>query len=376
MNIIQYEEALSEYNQALLNTLRGFTPKYEFISSWVPDADLTLSVISLVESAFSDEVFEFSIIFDNKTLSVVEINNFNDCLTKIAKFDVVLTNEETQYQFKGLQDTNNRISFQENQRLLNKNTTKQEVHEENIIKNDDGIYQDKISYYRQNTMSDPTENMDEAVQIASVNIEEYSLIVGFDENQIIQSIRYEGDFDDMQLGIFEAARQLFVGLPLTEIRDNGLALVEYKLRAHDRSRRVIGVQIHFNYSPIFSLLERFIKALSKEYASRKINTFDIRNNLRLSEENKTDLNKKMVVEIQSYLDAHKINCSFDIESVDDIARVTLMIGGDLSAVERAELIMRLEVILRYKVHPAIQLYSKLFVDRNTKRQGHQWAVNL
>jgi len=53
-----------------------------------------------------------------------------------------------------------------------------------------------------------------------------------------------------------------------------------------------------------------------------------------------------------------------------------MIGDEISANEKGQLLMDLEIIVRKEVHPAIQLYSTLYVDRNTKRKGHQWAINL
>ena len=78
MKVIQYYETLAEYNGALLNTLRGFTPKYEFIASWVPDADLLRSVISLVEAAFSEQEFQFTLSFNKATLFAVNRKNFDE----------------------------------------------------------------------------------------------------------------------------------------------------------------------------------------------------------------------------------------------------------------------------------------------------------
>ena len=91
MKVIQYDETLKEYNGALLNTLRGFTPKYEFIASWVPDADLLRSVISLAEAAFSEDEFQFTLTFSKETMLPINRNEFDLRLADIAIF----TSEET-----------------------------------------------------------------------------------------------------------------------------------------------------------------------------------------------------------------------------------------------------------------------------------------
>jgi len=375
--VIQYDETIEEYNQALLNTLRGFSPQHDFISTWVPDADLTVSIISLIESAFSESVFQFTIVFSSQLFDEYDENRFREGLGLVADFEVLSLSNDRHYVVAGMKAKNTRTSFQRNQRLMQNANGNQAVTETVSQINNDDIYAEKINEFAVNRQNHGRINkVIKSGKVLSVSYNNIALEVIVDEELIVHKIAYQGDLVETQLGIFEAASQLLVGLPLTEIRDNGLALIEYKLRASDKHRRMSGIQCHFNFSTIFDELKAILQLLCREYAPKKLNTFDIRNQLKLSQLEKDNLQEKITQTIADYLTKILLEQPFNVESIDDKARVTVMFGGDLNMTIKSQLLMDLEVILRKDVHAAIQLYSTLYVDRNTKRQGHQWAINL
>ena len=137
-----------------------------------------------------------------------------------------------------------------------------------------------------------------------------------------------------------------------------------------------GIQVHFNFSEIFAPLKSLLTVLVKKLASKKVNFFDIRNQLNWDVSQRDDIKKQLNEHISQYLaDKNKL-VEIEVESVDEKARVTIMLGDEISANEKGQLLMDLEIIVRKQVHPAVQLYSTPYVDRNTKRKGHQWAINL
>ena len=116
--------------------------------------------------------------------------------------------------------------------------------------------------------------------------------------------------------------------------------------------------------------------LERPRLGRLTSFFDIRNQLNWDVSQRDDIKKQLNADINQYLANKNKLVKIEVESVDEKARVTIMIGDEISANEKGQLLMDLEIILRKQVHPAIQLYSMLYVDRNTKRKGHQWAINL
>ncbi|NQZ86962.1 MAG: hypothetical protein HRT54_05210 [Colwellia sp.] len=376
MKVIQYDETLQEYNSALLNTLRGFTPKYEFIAIWVPDADLLRSVISLVEAAFSEDEFQFTLNFSKETMLPINRKEFDLRLADIAIF----TSEETvtgvNYHFSDMKSKDRKLSFQKNQIFNpNSNDNKTTTQQQSEL-NGDEIYLSQINYFcahaKHNTMLEEVD----VLTLMTLSEQKITLQVQIDQENVIRHLAYHGELPLIQKGIFEAACQLLVNLPIDDIRDNGLTLIEYHLRKNSKQRKMAGIQVHFNFSEIFSPLKALLSVLVKQLESKKVNFFDIRNQLTWGTSQRDDIKKQLNESINQYLSDENKSVGIEIDNIDEKARVTIMLGDEISANEKGQLLMDLEIIVRKEVHPAIQLYSTLYVDRNTKRKGHQWAINL
>ena len=376
MKVIQYDETLAEYNGALLNTLRGFTPKYEFIASWVPDADLLRSVISLVEAAFSEQEFQFTLSFNKATLFAVNRKNFDERIQDIAIFNVEESESLFNYHFTEMKSKNSQLSFQKNQVFNPNHHENKKASTEQSERHSDEIYLNKINQYYEKSLHSNVLCEDNSLTLLTLQYEKITLQAQVDDENILKHLAYQGKIPVMQQGILEAACQLLINLPIEDIRDNGLTLVEYHLRKNAKQRKMTGIQIHFNFSEIFIPLKRLLIELADKTASKKVNFFDIRNQL-VWDTNQQELVKKQLLKhISQYLASENIDVAVDIENVDEKAKVTLMLGESISSSDKGQLLMDLEIMARQKIDPAIQLYSTLYIDRNTKRKGHQWAINL
>ena len=150
MKVIQYDETLKEYNSALLNTLRGFKPKYEFIAIWVPDADLLRSVISLAEAAFSEDEFIFTLSFSQETMLPINRKEFDLRLADIAIFTSEETDTGVNYHFSDMKSKNRKLSFQKNQIFNPNNNDNKDVTKERSEVNSDEMYLSQINYFCEN----------------------------------------------------------------------------------------------------------------------------------------------------------------------------------------------------------------------------------
>jgi len=376
VKVIQYDETLEEYNGALLNTLRGFTPKYEFIASWVPDADLLRSVISLVEAAFSEQEFQFILSFNKATLFAVNRKEFDARIQDIAAFNVEESDNTFNYHFTAMKSKNSRLSFQKNQVFNPNHSDDKKAATEQSERHNDEIYLGKINQYYDKALHNKLLTDVDSLALFTLEFETINLQVQIDDKNVVKHLGYHGDLSVTQQGILEAACQLLINLPIEDIRDNGLTLVEYHLRKSSKQRKMAGIQIHFNFSKIFSPLQSLLTDLANKTASKKVNFFDIRNQLVWDDDQKELVKQQLIKNISHYLATYGIDVEVEIENIDEKAKVTLMLGESIAASEKGQLLMDLEIMVRQKIHPAIQLYSTLYIDRNTKRKGHQWAINL
>lgn len=376
MKVIQYDETLKEYNSALLNTLRGFKPKYEFIAIWVPDADLLRSVISLVEAAFSEDEFIFTLSFSKETMLPINRKEFDLRLADIATFTSEETATGVNYHFSDMKSKDRKLSFKKNQIFNPNNNDNKDAIQESSEVNSDEMYLSQINYFCEHAKHNTMLEENDSLTLITLSEDKVTLQVHVDNENVVRKLAYQGELSLTQTGIFEAACQFLVNLPIDDIRDNGLALIEYHLRKNCKQRKMAGIQVHFNFSEIFAPLKSLLTVLVKKLASKKVNFFDIRNQLNWDVSQRDDIKKQLNEHISQYLaDKNKL-VEIEVESVDEKARVTIMLGDEISANEKGQLLMDLEIIVRKQVHPAVQLYSTPYVDRNTKRKGHQWAINL
>ena len=351
MKVIQYDETLKEYNSALLNTLRGFKPKYEFIAIWVPDADLLRSVISLAEAAFSEDEFIFTLSFSQETMLPINRKEFDLRLADIAIFTSEETDTGVNYHFSDMKSKNRKLSFQKNQIFNPNNNDNKDVTKERSEVNSDEMYLSQINYFCENAKHNKMLEKNDALTLITLSEDKVTLQVHVDKGSVVRQLAYQGELSFTQKGIFEAACQYLVNLPIDDIRDNGLALIEYHLRKNCKQRKMAGIQVHFNFSEIFVPLKSLLSVLVKKLASKKVNFFDIRNQLNWDVSQRDDIKKQLNTDINQYLANKNKLVKIEVESVDEKARVTIMIGDEISANEKGQLLMDLEIILRKQVHP-------------------------
>jgi len=88
--VIDYDKLVADYWQNLTTILRGFNPseEFEFLEMWVPNDDVTNSLIEMVEAAEMYNVPELTIIISEKTQKELDISKFSEIITKTGNINV------------------------------------------------------------------------------------------------------------------------------------------------------------------------------------------------------------------------------------------------------------------------------------------------
>ena len=66
MNKINFKDLINNYDQNLLDNLRGFGKEDEYLKFWVPNTDNYQSFLNLIDALIESEIYLFQITFDKR----------------------------------------------------------------------------------------------------------------------------------------------------------------------------------------------------------------------------------------------------------------------------------------------------------------------
>ncbi len=88
MHIIDYDKLYFEYNENLLNKLRGFNNKEIYLSDWIPSENISDSLVNLIKILYDqDKNVSIKIIFSEKK-NFKNILNFSKKIKNNCKISV------------------------------------------------------------------------------------------------------------------------------------------------------------------------------------------------------------------------------------------------------------------------------------------------
>ena len=73
---INFNQLLENYDQDLLNDLRGFGKNNEYLKYWVPGTDNFKSFSNLIDALVEAKIFNFKIKFHTQSIDIEKIKNF------------------------------------------------------------------------------------------------------------------------------------------------------------------------------------------------------------------------------------------------------------------------------------------------------------
>jgi hypothetical protein len=354
LDIIDYQSLLDEYNNSLINTLRGFRPKYEFLEMWVPDSDSLKSVINLIESAQISGEKEVHLSLNADLLNKNEVNEIESEFS--IKSNVHVTMENSCYL----------VSVTDMQQDENDNK-----------KNEDmkigEIYKERIDYYSNRQNHNNTLHDDELLVLHSTK-DGISLFIAVDNNHVIREAAYAGTSSNELNGLLEALCTLIDGLPIQEMNDHGLIKLEFDLRDKSKKLGVPGISNVFNLDKIFNLPRLLIDNLYKKYCKAvdlqpSDNFYSPQMSKMWCEVNDDD----RVGLLQSNIDEALIELDISdvkihVVYIDKLVKVHVNIENDNNKKDLGKLLMMVEKILREQIEPLIELYLVPYKDINKLRE--------
>ncbi|MEK8019661.1 MAG: hypothetical protein VSS75_022535, partial [Candidatus Parabeggiatoa sp.] len=340
LDIIDYQQLVTDYNEALVNVLRGFRPKYEFLDIWVPDAEPDKSILNLLEAAQIEGENEVSLFLEEKLLDELDIKTLIQEASKLGEINTRETEQGFIFQVSGL--IGEQVSHQNEAKLEECNP----------------LYRTQLMEREKNIQHEYTLTDDDVHLLIHANHQGISLFALFDvqQHKLIQAT-FASTASAIEKALLEALCQLIEGLPIQEIYDHGLLKLEYALRDQQQPLPVSGIINRFNFDPLFQLPQHLIRQLFHNYCEQtgyqtQLNYFDSPPS---QDWLKWD-DKQRIQKVQGVLDdlisqSQYRDLEVKVKYIDKTVKVHVEIRGTVSAVEEAALMLNMEKDLHKQVEP-------------------------
>ncbi len=267
---LDYDRLVADYEAGLIDTLRGFGPAGDYLELWVPNEDVTASLINMVEAAKAAGRNGFSVRLGEATAKGLDRTALRDALGQLA--DVALNEDNGALDLDFTALGKHRQSRPGNKATAPDRPKARARVVGKIVRRE--IHTGPITtigptYSRAIEATSPRHEgpLDDAD--VSVSEDGVTLALGIDpSSHIISRAAYEGATNPVQRGLLEAFCGLIEGLPVLEAADHGAIGLEFMLRQDVGVRPVPGVVTPQAADPAFSWVERLIRKALAAYRKK------------------------------------------------------------------------------------------------------------
>ena len=365
-----YNILYAKYERDLVENLRDFNSKDSNIALWMPSVDTIESILSLCESVKENSVFIYlnleinpNIIETDKDLNIYDLKNYFQDIKILKKTDIynIKFNLETRIYLKRDIQNNNKIK---------------KIKQVKVAKKIDfeGLFQhylmNKIlsSYNHEIEKLEYTEN-EQIINMSSniKNLEIYMSVKKIDHTVFDLVVKYNDNKFSPLLNYF---CKIMEGLPLNEIVDHGVIILENNLRPDIINETIKGIIIPSKQFNFFNLVQDNLDEIYEKYiAINKIQFDDYFDNAISYNWKKKDIKEKnSIIEraIQDYLIGNSLELNLiNLDKIEFSTKINISFNKNLNT--KNKICLDLEKYLKKNVDARLELFYKEMVDQNKLR---------
>lgn len=371
MNKINFKDLINNYDQNLLDNLRGFGKEDEYLKFWVPNTDNYQSFLNLIDALIESEIYLFQITFDKRLegeLSLDEVDRFlSDISTFTKNKDIyeIAINEKKYLDYKKRNKKNLKNSTQ-----LKIDTTKIAK----IEKNKENL----ISGYRENLLKFSPKNYyfqgkNKQENIYEEKFNDIFLYFKIEKNILVECYHNSEKNTEVEklINIFF---DLIINKDIQEIADHGVIYLEEKIRTSSNIKVNSGIILPQQAGEYFNLLNNVVRKIFIKYKDKNKLVFDInRNYFKISNEWKNLPEDQKLIKIKKVLeDFIKENSNLNSESIsvnkiENNFRINLDVDKDFSKLQsKKNLLLEIEKKLK-TLDQTIEVFIEEILDKNKLR---------
>jgi hypothetical protein len=346
---VDYGGLVTAYWDNLNTTLRKFHPGAEVLDTWVPDDDHIKSILNLLEAAQLADQDNLEIFIDATIAGTIDESKLQE---EVSEFGEVSLQEDSGG--KSLK-VFHILKWAEFLKL-------------------NPIYRKKIQKISQSITYEKSLEPQNGMKLITCSEEEESLMVLVDSDDIIREAAHRGTTSIIQKGVLDELCRIIIGLPMLELGDHGIILLENSIRDDSLKRPVAGIVLPHNADPIFRVPLLLTREILSQY--RKAMRFSSTVNFyiapaksewtQLSDDEQIEKLNNSLIEICEQFPFQ----ASDIEVVkaNKTGKVVIKMSDNVDKKKLPEYLMQLEKAIQEKVEPTLRLYFEERKDDSTLRR--------
>ena len=373
MQIINFKDLISNYDQNLLDNLRGFGKEDEYLKFWVPGTDNYQSFLNLIDALIESKIYKFEINFNEDLITAEFVNKVDELLENISIFSKNFFNghyeinlEKSKYlEFK----KNNKKNI-ENETKLEIDKTKSakiEINNENLI----SIYKDNLSRFLPNNYF--IDKIDLNQNIYQEKFNQINLFFEIEKNILINIYHDSHHNTDIEklINIFF---DTIIDKNIQEAADHGVIYLEEKLRVFDYTKVNPGIILPGQAGEYFNYLNSIIRKVFNSYKLKNNVEFDINKNYfktslswkSLPKENKLEKIDKILNIIRKENDLIESGSIF-VNNIENHFKINLNVDKNFSKLQSKKNIL-LDIEIRLKaLDDTLEVFVEEILDQNKLR---------
>lgn len=365
-----YNILFAKYENDLVHNLRDFNSKDPNIALWMPSVDTIESILSLCESIKENSVFKYlnlkinpNNIENDKDFNIDDLNNYFK--------DIQILKKSVIYEIKFNLET--RIYLKKE--IKNSNQIKKIKKFQNVEKIN---FEELFQYYLKNEILEGYNNEvkkmeyienEQILNIASnnSNIEMYMSVKKIDHTVFDFIIKHNDNRFNPLLNYF---CKIMEGLPLNEVVDHGVIILENNLRPNKINKSVSGIIIPSKQFDFFKLLQENLDIIFEKYVAINQIQFDdyYDHGVSYDWKKKNISEKNSIIEraIQDYLIGNSLEINLiNLDKIEFSTKINISFNKNLSS--KNKICLDLEKHLKKNVDVRLELFYKEMIDQNKLR---------
>jgi hypothetical protein len=373
VRIINFQNLISNYDQNLLNNLRGFGKEDEYLKFWVPGTDNYQSFLNLIDALIESQIYKFVINFDKDLITSNFINQIDELLENISIFSKKNKNQFFEINL----DEGKYLEFKKINKKDIENETKVEIDQTKsakIEKNNENlisIYKGSLSRFL------PNNYFIDKIEIKQNTYQEIfnqiNLFFEIEKNilvKIYHDSNYKTDIEKLINIFFDT----IINKNIQEAADHGVIYLEQKLRLFDNTKVNPGIILPRQAGEYFNYLNSIIRKVFNAYKLKNNIKFDINKNYFATSQNWKLLAKECKLKkIDKILDIIKKenvlveSTSIFVNNIENHHKIYLSVDKNFSNLQSKKNVL-LDIETRLKtLDESLEVFIEEILDKNKLR---------
>jgi hypothetical protein len=373
---INFDELINNYDDNLLDNLRGFGKEKEYLKFWVPGTSQLQSFNNLIDALIEANFYKFSISFKELSCDNEFSKNVELFLKKIGEF-----NNLKKQNIKTLDIKINKKNYEEykwikKSYLKNIDTDKKKFDEKKeitIFKSDkeiEKIYETNLQkmnfkdYYSNKKLTDKNLYMG--------SIDKYNLYF-LVKDKIIVDLYHNCNEKIVLKKLIDAFMNICIKKNIQEASDHGVIYLEEKIRLQGRSITKPGIILPSHAGTHFDSLNKIIRKIFNDYKKNSSTDFNVNKNhyrksyqwINLPEEIKI---KEINLVVKKIIEKNNLSEeNISIQSIDHNFKINFGVDRKFKDVQdKKNLLLELEIALK-KIDETLEVFIDEVLDQNKLR---------